>query len=96
MPPFVHFFIVITLFNAVFLRWNYRDHPLLFSLFDDGVAVIATISQQIIRRHAVDQATGLCAIRSCTLRDNDSDRHTMRIHGQMYFGVKPPFVRLIS
>ena len=25
-----------------------------------------------------------------------SDRHTMRIHGQMYLGIEPPFVRLIA
>ncbi len=25
--------------------------------------------------------------------NNDSDRHTMRSHGQMYPGVEPPFVR---
>ena len=27
---------------------------------------------------------------------NLSKRHTMRIHGQMYFGVEPPFVRFIA
>ena len=29
-------------------------------------------------------------------RYNNSDRHTMSIHGQMYLCIKPPFVRLIS
>ena len=33
-----------------------------------------------------------CGIRS----DKESHRHTMRIHGQMYLGVEPPFVRLIA
>ena len=28
--------------------------------------------------------------------NKDSDWHTMRIHGQMYFSVEPPFVRSIS
>jgi hypothetical protein len=36
-----------------------------------------------------------CAIRSGTFCSNNSERHTMRIHGQMYLGVEPPFVRLI-
>ena len=40
--------------------------------------------------------TGLVAIRSGTLCNKESDRHTMRIHGQVYLGVEPPFVRLIS
>ena len=30
------------------------------------------------------------------LGDKYSDRHTIRIHGQMYLGVEPPFVRAIS
>lgn len=34
-----------------------------------------------------NQAVSLCAISSGTLCDRDSDRHTMRIYGQMYFGV---------
>jgi hypothetical protein len=38
------------------------------------------------------EAASFSAICHGTLRDNDSERHTMRIHGQMYLGVEPPFV----
>ena len=31
-----------------------------------------------------------------TRTDKESHRHTMRIHGQMYLGVAPPFVRPIA
>jgi hypothetical protein len=47
-------------------------------------------------REAFNQAASLRTIRRGTLRHNDSERQTMRIHGQMYLGVEPPFVRLIS
>jgi hypothetical protein len=38
----------------------------------------------------------LRAVRCGTLCNKDSDRHTRRIHGQMYLGVEPPFVRPMS
>ncbi len=38
----------------------------------------------------------LFAIVDGTCCNKYSDRHTIRIHGQMYFGVEPPFVRSIS
>ncbi|PXV77305.1 hypothetical protein SAMN05216379_1358 [Nitrosomonas eutropha] len=41
--------------------------------------------------HPFDQAANLRAISSGTLCNKDSERHTMRIHGQMYLGVELPF-----
>lgn len=70
--------------------------PWSLACFYDGVAVIAFIGQQIIGVYAFDQAACLCAIRCGTWCNKDSDRQTMRIHGQMYFRVEPPFVRPIS
>lgn len=71
-------------------------HALTASLLDDRRAVIAFISDQMLCREAFDQAASLRTIRRGTLRKNDSERHTMRIHGQMYLGLEPPFVRLMS
>lgn len=49
------------------------------------------------RDHDVHALTvSLRTIRRGTLRKNDSERHTMRLHGQMYLGVEPSFVRLMS
>ena len=96
MAEFIKVCVVFSLFDTVFLRRDNRIHALIFGLFKDGVCVIAAIGKQIIRAYAFNQAASLRTIRSCTLRDNDSDRHTMRLHGQMYFGVEPPFVRLMS
>ena len=59
------------------------------------IAVISTISQQILSGNALNQGYGLCVIRCGTRCNSNSDRHTMRIHGQEYFTVEPPFVRPI-
>ena len=59
------------------------------------IAVISTISQQILSGNPLNQDYGLCAIRCGTRCNSNSDRHTMRIHGQVYFTVEPPFVRPI-
>jgi len=71
-----------------------RPRPQRF--FDDPATVIASICQQILGRNSIDQGTSLCTISNGTCCDKKSDRHTMRIHGQMYFGVEPPFVRAMS
>lgn len=96
MAGFVQVFIIRSLNGTVFLRRNDGLHVLFFGLFQDRIAVIAAISQQIFSIQTFNQAASLCAIRSGTLRDNNSERHTMRIHGQVYLGVEPPFVTLMS
>lgn len=46
--------------------------------------------------YTLNEWESLTDIRTGPRCNNDSDRHTMRIHGQMYFSVEPPFVRLMS
>ena len=60
------------------------------------VRIVGTVRKQIGGINPFNQLTGLVAIRSGTLCNKDSDRHAMHIHGQVYLGVEPPFVRLIS
>ena len=96
MPQFIQFFIVKPLCSAVSLWRNYGFHALFSCLLNDCIAVITAIRQQIIRIKPFNQATSLRTIRCGTLRNKNSDRHTMRIHGQMYLAVEPPFVRLMS
>lgn len=96
VTEFVQIFVIGPLHRAIVSGRNNRDHALRFGLFDHGIAVVAFIGDQIIGSQAFNQATSLRAIRSGTLRDNDSERQTMRIHGQVYFGVEPPLVRLMS
>ncbi len=96
MAQLVEVFVIGPLVFAILLRWNNRFHVLALGLIHDGVAVIALIGQKIVGLDPFNQALSLCAISSGTLSNNDSDRQTNRIHGQMYLGVEPPFVRLMS
>ena len=60
------------------------------NLVHNFIAVISTVSQKRLRAQTVNQCTCFLAIRSGTFCNNNSERYTMRIHGQMYFGVEPP------
>lgn len=46
--------------------------------------------------YTLNEWESLTDIKTGTRCNNDSDRHTMPIHSQMYFSVEPPFVRLMS
>lgn len=96
MPQFVQFLVVRSLRGSVFSGRNHRVHAPACGLIDDRIAVVACIGNQMRGRDPFHQAASLRAICHGTVRDNDSERQTMRIHGQMYLGVEPPFVRLIS
>jgi hypothetical protein len=92
----IELFIICALLDTIFLWRNDDLHPLLHRFFDNGIGVVSFISQQCIGEKAVNQADSFFAIRAGTFSESDSNRQTMRIHGQMYLGVEPPFVRLIS
>ena len=83
------------LFPVLFGR-NHHLHVRIHRPLNDGIAVIAPVRDQSARVYALNQLTSLSAIRCGTCRNKHSDRHTMRIHGQMYLGVEPPFVRAMS
>lgn len=68
---------------AVLSRRNDGHRTSAASLFHDLVAVVASISDQMLGRDPLDQAARLRAICRGTSRNKDSDRHTMRIHGQV-------------
>lgn len=92
----IDIFIIFPLFLAVSFGGNNGLHALIFCLFQDIVGIVCAIGQQVFRRNALNQPASNRAIRSGTLRNNHSDWHTMRIHGQVYLAVEPPFVRLMS
>src|SRR5690606_27167401 len=96
MSQFVQFPVISSLYFSILFGQNNNLRALFPYLFNNSIAVITAISQQIISVDSFNQAVSLCAISSGILCDKDSDRHTLRIHGQMYFGVKSLFVRLIS
>ena len=76
--------LVIVAWLLTILAWrDLRLHTLAAGLSNDGVTVVAFIGNQMLGINTLNQACSLRAIRSGTFRSNDSDRHTMRIHGQM-------------
>ena len=87
---------VRSLYLSVFLWWNDGFHALGFGLFENRIGIVAPICQQIISCYAFDQVASLRAICRGILCNKDSDRQTRRIHGQMYLGIDPPFVRLMA
>ena len=96
MTQLVQVFVIQPLGGSVFSRRDDCRHALFFGLRDHRIAVIPFIGNQLLGCHPFDQAASLRAIRCGALRNKDSERHTMRSHGQMYLGVEPPFVRLLS
>ena len=87
--------VVFTLRLPVLSRRDDRLHPPVFCFLNNGIAVVTLVGNQVLCLKAINQCVSLRAIRSGSLCSNNSDRHTMRIHGQVYLGVEPPFVRLI-
>lgn len=96
MAEFIEIFIVFPQMFPVLSWRNDRCHTLVNSLEDDCICIIAPICQKIFRLESFNQLRCNCAIRCGTRSDKESHRHTMRIHGQMYLGVEPPFVRPIA
>ena len=96
MAEFIEIFIIFPqMFSVLFWR-NDRCHAFVNRLEDHCICIIATICQKIFRLKSHDQLRYNCAIRCGTRSDKESHRHTMRIHGQMYLDVEPPFVRPIA
>ena len=92
MTQFVEVFVIIALHQSMLPGRDHRTHALPRGLFQDGVGVVAPIGQKMVGGQTLDQVSSLRTIRRGTCRNKDSDRIAMRIHGQMYLGVEPPFV----
>jgi hypothetical protein len=95
MAQLVEILVVFSGLLAVLARRNHRLGSLGLDLRHNRVAVIAFVAQQVFHLKSVDQPFSLRAICAGTLCNKGSERHTIRIHGQMYLGVEPPFVRLM-
>ncbi len=83
MAMSVEVLVIVALRYPVVTGWNDGRHPLRDGLLDDGVTVVAFVGEQVFGADPRHQLCSLRAICSGTLRNNSSDRHTMRIHGQM-------------
>ena len=96
MAELIKIFIVITQLFSILLWRDHWYHAGFNRLKNNCICIVAAICQKIFRLKALNQLRSNCAIRCGTRSDKESHRHTMRIHGQMYLGVEPPFVRPIS
>ena len=92
----MEFFIIRPLNETVFLGGHDRLHVLVLRLINEGIAIVATIRRQIVRAQSFDQAASRCEIRRGAWCNKDSDRQTLRIHGQVDLGVEPSWVWLMS
>ena len=96
VAEFIQVSIVIALLLSTLPRGDQRLHSRRRRFFNNFTTVISPVSQQILSLYPINQGTSLRTINDGTSCDKESDRHTMRIHGQMYLGVEPHFVRAIS
>lgn len=93
VPHSINSFIIATLCLTIPFGGNNDFATSLNGFIYNLMTVISAIRQ--LSGNTVNQGYGLCAIRCGTRCNSNSDRHTMRIHGQVYFTVEPPFVRSI-
>ena len=84
--------VIVTQHYPVLSRWDDRLYPLLLGLRDDRIAVVALVGDEMLGTEIRDELMSQATVRSGSFCRKDSDRHTMRVHGQMYLGVEPPFV----
>ena len=96
MPDFVEIAVIFALFLTVLLGRDDNVYSGRKRESNDFRCVIAMIGQKILGVYSLDKVYSLLAISSGAFCDNNSDRHTRRIHGKVNLGVEPPFVRPIS
>ena len=96
VPELVEISVVFTPHLSVLPGRDHYLHARRLCPLNDGICIVTAIREQNFGVDSLDQSASMCTIRRGTLCDKDSDRHTMRIHGQMYLGVEPSFVRFIS
>ena len=85
MSSFIEFFIILAQLFSVLPGRNDRRYSPFQGLIKYFIAIIPPICQKILGTKTVNQRDCLLAIRRCALCNNRSERHTMRIHGQMQF-----------
>ena len=88
----IEIFVVLTELLTVFGGQDDGFHTSRNGIGQNFICIIAPIGRQGFRGDSLNQVDSVFTIRSGTFCNNDSDWHTIRIHGQMYFGIEPPFV----
>ena len=83
VPEAVKILVIGALVYSVSLWGDNRVQSLPLGKIEDGIGIVPPVCQEVLCAYAFDKVDSLSAIRCGTFRNKDSDRHTMRIHGQM-------------
>jgi hypothetical protein len=83
MPEAVEILVIGALVDSVSLWGDDRVHSLSSGQLKDGIGIVTPVSEKVLCAYAFDKVDSLSAIRCGTFRNKNSERHTMRIHGQM-------------
>ena len=83
VPEAVEILVIGALGYSVSLWGDNRVHSLPLGKIEDGIGIVPPVCQKVLCAYAFDKVDSLSAIRCGTFRNKNSDRHTMRIHGQM-------------
>ena len=85
MPKPIEVFIVFPVQFSVPFGRNHGLHARIQRIAKYGVAIISLVRNQSRSVYSFNKLVSLCTIRCGTFCNKHSDRHAMRIHGQMYF-----------
>ena len=83
MPQTVEIFVIRPLDLSVSFGRDNNLHALLLGLSNNDISIVSFVCKEMFGSYALDELTSVRAIRCGTFRNKDSDRHTMRIHGQV-------------
>ena len=75
--------VMLTLLFSVAFSRNHRLYVLLLAMTQYRVGIVGSVCQQILCINTINQLASLLAICCGTFCNKYSDRHTMRIHGQV-------------
>lgn len=87
MAHFIKIFVVRPLFGTIFLWRDHCFHVLILGPFEDDIGIAGP--DLPTNNRPPNQLANLSAISFGALCDNNPERHTMRIHDQIYIGVEP-------
>ena len=88
--------VILPLFFSVPFGRNHNLYPGSERIGNDLICIIGPVSQQRPGGYALYQMYRFFAICFGALCNQDSDWHSICVHGKMNLGVEPPFVRLMS
>ena len=88
VAPFIHLFIIRTIFNTIFTRPDHRNRPLGNNRFAQGIGVISCIGNNVLALVAGNQRGGLCHVMTCPRCQGKTQGEKRIIHRSIEFRSK--------